>query len=124
MAQRGPYLTLPTEVYATLRAGFVAYEASTLIGGILRDRPSQANRIQNLGDPFGKVFAWVWETDQDQAMMLLDEYLSYLRKWDPQAKLIQPRIERDEVLAGLRMALPNDFQAYQAVVNKAKRDVR
>jgi len=70
MSQRGPHRTLPVHVYETIRAGFVAYEASTLISGILRDRPSQANRVQNLGDPFGKLV---------QPSIRLDEVLAGLR---------------------------------------------
>ena len=40
------------------------------------------------------------------------------------AKNINPPIRLDEVLDALRLALPNGFDDYDAVIAKARRDVK
>jgi hypothetical protein len=124
MPQTGPDYTLPRRVYETLKAGFTANSADWLIHQILHDKPAAANRVLHLGDPFGRVFAWVWEDDPDQAMVLLGDFLADLRNHHPRAGDINPPIRLDEVLSGLRLALPHDFDDYPAVVAKARRDVQ
>ncbi len=124
MPQTGPDYTMPRRVYDTLKAGFTDSSADWLIRQILHDRPDQEHRVLHLGDPFGRVFAWVWKDDPDQAMLLLADYLAALRSHHPQAGDIDPPIRLDEVLSGLRLALPHDFGDYPAVVAKARREVR
>jgi hypothetical protein len=124
MPQAGPDYTLPRRVYETLKAGFTASSADWLIRQILRDRPGQEPRVLHLGDPFGRVFAWVWHDDQDQAMLLLADLLAELRNAHPRAGEINPPIRLDEVLGGLRLALPHGFDDYQAVVDKARQEVQ
>src|SRR5262249_55667209 len=82
------------------------------------------NRIPHLGDNFGRVFAWTWNYDRDQAIILLSDYLGELRECHLLADYIDPPIRLDEVLRGLRLALPFGFSDYNEVVAMARRDVR
>jgi hypothetical protein len=123
MPQTGPDYTLPRQVYETLKAGFNASSADWLIRNVLHDRPGQSPRVLHPGDPFGRVFAWVWRDDPDQAILLLADYMADLRDHHPRAADIDPPLRLDEVLNGLRLALPHDFDDYQAVVSKARSEV-
>jgi hypothetical protein len=80
--------------------------------------------VPHLGDPFGRVLAWAWETDQDEAMVLLAGYLAGLRDHHPLAGTVSPRISLEEVLGALRLALPDGFGDYEALTAKARRDVQ
>jgi len=116
-----PTISLPYRVYATLKAGFVMGMADWMIRHV--DSGAE-RRISHLGDPFGRVFAWVWSHDKDQAMILLADYLAQLRDGHPLADEIDPPIRLDEILVGLRLALPFGFSDYNEVVAMARRKVR
>lgn len=118
----GRAITLPYRVYGTLKAGFVKGEADWLMREVV-DMPAD-DRVLHLGDPFGRVFAWVWNDDKDTAMMMLSDYLSELREGHLLADKVNPPIRLDEVLRGLRPALPFGFSDYDEVVTKARREVR
>ncbi len=121
MPQTGPAITLPRRVYETLKSAFAAHSAEWVTRQI-QDEP-QHRKIMHLGDPFGRVFAWVWNDDPDQAMILLADMLAVLRDHNPVADL-NPPVRLDEVLHGLRPALPHDFRDYDQVVAKARREVQ
>jgi hypothetical protein len=74
------------------------------------------------GDPFGTVFAWIWQDSPDQAMLFLADVLAALRDHNPVADL-DPPVTLDELLSGLRLALPHDFTGYDQVVATARREV-
>lgn len=114
-------ITIPRQVYRTLTTAFAAHEAESITRQI-RDNP-QNRDIMHLGDPFGSVFACIWDDDQDGAMLFLADYLTALRNHNPVADL-NPPIRLDEVLRGLCLALPDGFGDYDQVVSKARRDVR
>jgi hypothetical protein len=118
----GRTITLPYRVYGTLKAGFVKGGADWVMREAV-DMPAD-DRVLHLGDPFGRVFAWVWNDDKDVAMMLLSDYLAELREGHLLADKIDPPISLDEVLSGLRLALPSGFSDYDEVVTKARREVR
>lgn len=123
MEQTEPSVTMPRRVYGTLKAGFTEHAAEWL-SRRLRDGPP-GQRMMHLGDPFGRVFAWIWREDPDQAMLLLADYLAVLRDHNPVADL-DPPVRLDDVLRGLRPALPHDFSEadYHAVVTRARREVQ
>jgi hypothetical protein len=121
-ASEGRTITLPYRVYGTLKAGFVKGEADWVMREVV-DMPAD-DRVFHLGDPFGRVFAWVWNDDKDVAMILLSDYLAELREGHLLAEKIDPPIRLDEVLRGLRLALPFGFSDYDEVVTKARREVR
>ncbi len=121
MGQTGPTITIPRQVYDTLKAGFAGHAAEWLTRK-LRDNPED-RQVMHPGDPFGRVLAWVWREDPDEAMLLLADYLAMLRDHNPWAD-IDPPVRLDEVLGGLRLALPHDFGEYDALVAKAHREVQ
>lgn len=57
-------------------------------------------------------------------MILLSDYMTELREGNPSSYEIDPPIRLDEVLAGLRLALPWGFDEYDEVVAMARREVR
>jgi len=66
----------------------------------------------------------VWSRSKDQAMILLADYLGELRECHLLADQIDPPIRLDEILRGLRLALPFGFSGYNEVVTMARREVR
>jgi hypothetical protein len=121
MPQTGQTITIPRRVYETLTSAFATHEAEWLTRQI-RDDPQHRN-IMHLGDPFGRVFAWIWNDDPDRAMFFLADYLAALRDHNPVADLTPP-VRLDEVLHGLRLAMPDGFGDYDQVVSKARREVQ
>jgi hypothetical protein len=88
----------------------------------VRSRATRSTGASCPGDPFGTVFAWLWEDDPDQAMVFLGDVMAVLRDHNPVADL-SPPVTLDEILSGLRLALPSGFTGYDHVVDKARRDV-
>lgn len=122
MEQNEPAITMPKQVYETLKSGFLEREAEWLTRQLLESPAHQ--RSTHPGDPFGRVFAWVWHQNPDEAMMMLGDYLAMLRdhnRWGNPS----PPVRLDDVLRGLRLALPHDFDeaSYDAMVAKARREV-
>lgn len=79
-----------------------------LIGGIVRDtahdvlRSWEPGHVPHLGDPFGKVLAWLWKANPDHAVSVFADVMLQLRHWDERAT---KQITLDEVLLCLPMAL-------------------
>lgn len=121
LAAAGSSVTMPLPVYQALKTWFVMGAADDLVRCIL-DLPTD-NRVLDLGDDFGRVFAWVWADDKVSAMMLLSDYLSTVRCHELAEKIGLP-ITLDEVLRGLRRALPRGFSDYDQVVTKAQREMQ
>jgi len=119
MTQTGPTVTMPQRVYRQLAAGFAIHSAEWITGIITR-HPQHRGAL-HAGDPFGTVFAWMWQDDPDQAMVFLADTLAALRDHNPVE--LTPRVTLDELLSSMRLALPHDFTDYQAVVAMARREV-
>jgi hypothetical protein len=118
----GLTIALPYRIYGALKDGFVKGEADWLMREVVES--SGDDRVLHLGDPFGRVFAWVWNDDKDDAVRMLSDYLAELREGHLLASQIDPPIRLDEVLGGLRLALPRGFSDYDEVVTKARREIR
>jgi hypothetical protein len=112
---------VPTDVMSTLLAGFVAGEAVRTLQSL--DTHGARPTLVHLRDSFGRVFAWAWEQDHTMAMILLADYLAELRVHGPGAPEVEPPIRLDEVLNGLRIAVPEGFTDYDEVVNAARNEV-
>ena len=113
-----PTITMPYSVYGPLKGGFITRWADWAAQQV---KGNAEDRIEHVGDLFGRVFAWVWSRDRDQAMIVLADYLARLREGHPE---IEPPIRLDEILEGLRLALPFGFDDYSEVVTMARREVR
>lgn len=74
------------------------------------------------GDGFGRVLAWVWGEDPDLAMQMLADVFSGLRR-GPGADLAVPPYTLEELLAGLRYALPDDVGDFDALAAWARAEV-
>jgi hypothetical protein len=120
MPQTGPTVALPQRVYRQLVAAFATHSAEWITRMIQRD--PQHRDAMHPGDPFGTVFAWIWQDNPDQAMLFLADTLAALRDHNPVADL-NPRVTLDELLRGMRLALPHDFTGYQQMVETARREV-
>jgi hypothetical protein len=124
MDQNEPVVTMPARVYQTLRSGFTAHAAEWLTHQ-LQDTPPGQRRLIHPGDHFGRVFAWVWRDDPNEAMLMLADYLAVLRDHNPVADL-DPPVRLDDILRGLRLALPDGFEeaSYDAMVAQARQQVQ
>jgi hypothetical protein len=114
-------VNVPYNIYGIIRSGFVESQANIVIKDILEI--PYGKREAHPGPLFGRVLAWVWDDDKDSAISLLADYLADLRDpWRPEK--IEPPISLDEVLHGLRLALPTRFGDYDELVTWARRDLR
>ncbi|MQA16821.1 MAG: hypothetical protein GEV09_22605 [Pseudonocardiaceae bacterium] len=114
-------VTVPRRVYNSLKAGLVAGTVDDVLHTVLRD-PS--NRTLHPGDGFGRVVAWVWERDRDEAVLLLADYLAGLREHHERAGDLGPRVRLDEMLAGLQLALPGGFTDGVQLADYTRRTIR
>lgn len=112
---------VPDNVLSTLLAGFVAGAASRTLDSAA-DRSSRPEFLHP-GDPFGRVLAWVWQLSPDRAMIQLADYLAELRVHGPGAGDLDPPIRLEEILRGLRFALPQGFTDYDQIVERARQQV-
>lgn len=83
----------------------------------------QRSHVLHPGDAFGDVLAWVWEHDRTQAMIMLADYLAELRNHGTGAADVDPPVSLDEVLNGLRIALPSGFADRDEVLEVARNEV-
>ena len=111
---------VPHSVLTTLLGGFASH-----IGEELRTRHAMVGRQTPLhpGDHYGRVLAWAWETDRSMAMLLLLDVLVALRTAPPGTAPPSPAYTLEDLLAGLRFALPNRFDDYDRLVAAARVDV-
>jgi hypothetical protein len=86
-----------------------------------RSHVAAARQDLHTGAQFGRVFAWIWDYDPSEAMSFLAEVLIELRDREPGVS-INPRVRLDEILKGLRLALPSGFCDYHEAVDRARRE--
>jgi len=118
---RVPTVAVPHGIVRTLTAGFVADTAALLVRHMNDDPP----RITLLGTPFGRVFAWAWSHDRDEAMIILSDLLANVRnEQEETGKGDADRVRLDEILRALPLCLPAKFADYREVVRMARKEVR
>jgi hypothetical protein len=115
-------VTVPQRVYETLVAGAVEASAAWLVRSVLDD--PQHREVLHPGDPFGRIIAWCWQHNPDEAMMRMGDYLEHVRKWQPRAGEIQPPIRMSEILSGLRFAWPSTTGGYEEFAAAARDQVQ
>ncbi len=75
--------------------------------------------VVRMGDPFGRVLAWLWETNPDRAVEVYNTTLDHVRRHSPGAT---KAITLDLALQGLPQdLLPSDSNA--ALIERLRRDV-
>ncbi|KIZ15610.1 hypothetical protein [Streptomyces natalensis] len=108
--------TMPRRIFAHMEAGFVVNE-----GTELAQEYKQKGDVAHPGGPFGNVFAWLWEQDQDHAMSLLTDLLVAARRAAPDG---HARLVLDDLLDYLPQALPDRLAPqYDLIKATAQRNV-
>jgi hypothetical protein len=81
-------------------------------------------RLAHPGDGFGRIVAWMWNHDRDEAMLFLADYFAELRQHQYLASHLTPPVSLDELLSGLRLAWPSttpEFD-YDTFVDQARHE--
>lgn len=87
--------TVPYEVFTKLCTGFTQYEGADLA------RDYKRGEVAHPGDPFGAVFAWMWENDRDLAVWTLGDLFAVARGETDDGN----KLRLDDLLDGLAFAL-------------------
>jgi hypothetical protein len=112
-------------VYDSLKAGAVAGNAGTLLAMLIQNVTTHQERLVHPRDGFGRIVAWMWSHDRDEAMLFLADYLAELRQHQYLASHLTPSIGLEELLSGLRLAWPSNTPEsdYDTFVDQARREV-
>jgi hypothetical protein len=119
--QNEAVVSVPYRIFATLKSGYIEHVADRVLRRLTRHEGR--TRILNLGTPFGHMLAWYWQTDPDQAVIMLAHLLAQLRDHHPLAGEIDPPISLDELLRAVRTDLPREFADQAALTDTARRHV-
>jgi hypothetical protein len=76
---------------------------------------SQDGKLLHIGDDFGGMFAWLWRTDQAEAIDHLERYIRLWRAAD-HAPTVQ---SLDDVLVAMQFAADLTDEEYQAICVRA-----
>ncbi|TKG61550.1 hypothetical protein [Prauserella endophytica] len=98
-------VTIPHEVYESLKAECTVGTATHMLAMLIRARDAVAHP----GDGYGRVLAEIWNRDHDETVLFLADLLAELRVHHPLAGQVQPEVSLDELLGGLRFCLPSGF---------------
>jgi hypothetical protein len=124
--------SIPNRIYDQIRNGFVESTAGDMVRWFTDATQDDNSRraaggrpVAHPGSPFGGVVAWLWLTAPDEVPELLADLLGNLRYHGPHARKIDPPITLDELLVGLRMAVPPNFtdRDLAALEDKARVEV-
>lgn len=110
---------IPFRIRRILLGGFIASSAGRVIEGWhRRGRPGHLHP----GVLTGEVLAYLWDEDQDAAMVFLSDYLAELNIHHPDAGTFG-KVSLEELLRGLGLCMPMGFDDLDALAAKAERDV-
>lgn len=88
-------LDVPHRTFEYLMGGFICNEGADLA------RFHGESQVANPGDPFGNVFAWLWEHDKDSAVAAFANLLAEARRHGEEGD----EVRLDELIKGLRFSL-------------------
>ena len=111
-----PKAEVPPAIRQQLLGSFVARTADH----ILKDSEGMTGAA--IGTEAGEVFAWLWRTDPDQAMLRIADLMASIHARRPEAS---PRIGFDAVLGAFRAAMPDDVtdREYVSFVDECRAQV-
>lgn len=95
---------VPYRVFHHLLTGFVCDEGRDLASDYKK------GEVAHPGDPFGRVFAWLWDLDRDIATHLVADLLAEARR---AAKKGQDEVRFSDLLDGLHFALPTHLAHHE-----------
>jgi hypothetical protein len=113
-------LTVPFDVYGSLKAGFITGIATTIVDHMDDEDP----RITILNPALARIFVWEWQRDRDLAMIMLADLLASIRGRQEMSDGGESPVLLDEVLRAIALYLPSDFSEYREVVMMARKEVR
>jgi hypothetical protein len=117
-------VALPIETFNDLVTGFIHGRADSALREEINQQADGRCTLRHLGDPLGRVFAWIWRYDSDRAMLFLADYLAAIRLQHDQRRMPGSPPRLTDILNALRPALPYDLQdSYPAVIAKAREEV-
>lgn len=108
-------ITMPSEIFHRLLTGFTASEGEDLARDYTR------GKVAHPGDPFGEVFAWLWDNRRSTAIALTADLLATARG---QADSKGQAVSLDDFLAGLRFALHATHLAHHREFEKVEAVLR
>ncbi|GAA4758225.1 hypothetical protein [Actinomycetospora chibensis] len=111
---------IPSDIQRILVGGFAKSAATWLIGSWRLH--GERTTYLHPGDLFGRVLAYLWDTEPDEAMIFLADYLADLNVHNENAA-IYGEVSLEEVLQGLRLCMPTNFRGTEALKRKARADV-
>jgi hypothetical protein len=112
---------VPWSAYRKLRAAFVAHYADWTLS-TLRRNDYEPGRAVPVPDPVGAIFAWLWDTNRDEAAIMIADYMAELRVHGELAE-DGPTVSFEDFLRGLRRAIPRSFADKAEVTPYLRREV-
>ncbi|MDV7193289.1 hypothetical protein [Mycolicibacterium fortuitum] len=97
-----PGADVPPRIQQRLVTGFVARTADLLV----RDAEPEHLGIVAVSDAGGEIFAWLWRTNPDDAVLRMAELMAEIHIHHPTPR---PDITFEAVLAAFERAMPYDF---------------
>ncbi|WP_406507630.1 hypothetical protein [Streptomyces sp. NBC_00212] len=108
------HVEVPRRTFDYLLTGFVCHEAIDLA------RSYAESGIAHPGDPFGNVFAWLWEANRGNAVSLFADLLAEARRHAPEGK----GLKLDDLIRDLRFALHNTQLSHVREYEEVERTLR
>ena len=109
---------VPHRVFEQMLSGFVCFEAQDLASDFKK------GDVAHPGDPFGSVFAWLWDTERETALSLFAELLAEAQRGAPSE---ENRVRLDDLIRGLRHALHHTglshFREYEKVEKVLREEI-
>lgn len=120
MSGEGAERTIPLSIRRTLQGGFIKGHAGWLLESWKRNggRPGYLHPR----DPVGRVLAYLWNDDHDEAMIFIADYLAELNVHHELAGQFGT-VSLGEVLDGLRLCMPPSFDQLKRLQAQALKDV-
>lgn len=110
LARMDVEVCLPRNVYEALKVETTLGTATDLLDVFRRSGP---DAVAHPGDYYGRVLAWMWYSDREEAVRWIAELLSQLHGQHPlvSAGTLPPWPGTlEDLLAGIHLALPDAFR--------------
>lgn len=106
---------VPHRVFERTLFGFACFEAQDLASDFKK------GDVAHPGDPFGEVFAWLWDTHRSHAISLFVDLLSEARR---HATSEEDTVRLDDLITGLRFAMHDTHLSHYKEYEKVEKILR
>jgi hypothetical protein len=107
--------TVPGREFEHLLTGFVCYEGRDLASDFKK------GMVAHPGDPFGKVFAWLWDSHRSIAISLFADLLAEAQR---NATSEENTVRLDDLIRGLHHAMPDTYLSHFREYEKVAKVLR